>query len=77
MGKMKIVDLFCGAGGISMGFEMAGFKTVFAVEFNPTYAETYKKNFPKVEVFVGDIKEFDNDYIKKINNKYRNIDAIS
>ena len=73
---MKIIDLFCGAGGMSMGFEMAGFKTVFAVEFNPTYAETYKKNFPKVEVFVGDIKEFDNDSIKKINDKYGNIDAI-
>lgn len=71
-----MIDLFCGAGGMSKGFEMAGFKTVFAVEFNPTYAKTYQKNFPDVNLFVGDIKEFDNKQIESIKEKNGQIDII-
>ena len=28
------IDLFCGAGGLSLGFDKAGFENVFSVEFN-------------------------------------------
>ena len=28
-----IIDLFCGCGGLSKGFEMAGFKTALAIDF--------------------------------------------
>ena len=48
------IDLFCGAGGLSYGFKKAGFKTLFAVEFNDVYAQTYKANFPEVDMYCGD-----------------------
>jgi len=53
---MKVVDLFSGAGGLSCGLELAGFKPVLANEINPAYANTYKKNHPETFVVVEDIR---------------------
>jgi len=44
--KPKVVDLFCGAGGLSKGFEMAGFEVVLGVDNNPSSMKTFKKNHP-------------------------------
>ena len=41
---MNVIDLFCGAGGLSYGFEQAGFKTVLGVDINPFALETFNKN---------------------------------
>ena len=51
------VDLFAGAGGLSLGFKWAGFKSLAAVEIYDEAVETYKYNFPDVKVFKGDIKD--------------------
>lgn len=37
------IDLFAGVGGLSLGFEQAGFKIVWANEFNKSIADAYKK----------------------------------
>ena len=44
------VDLFSGAGGMSLGFEQAGFDIVAAVEIDPIHAATHKFNFPECAV---------------------------
>lgn len=67
----KVIDLFAGAGGLSFGFEQAGFKTVFAVENNKIFAKSFKSNFPKAEIYVGDIKKITNKQIETINKKYK------
>lgn len=36
---LRTIDLFAGIGGIRMGFEKAGFKTVFASDFDKTMAK--------------------------------------
>ena len=52
----KVLDLFCGAGGFSYGMEKnSHFKTVIALDNDPTVAETFKKNMPHTEVVIGDI----------------------
>lgn len=40
------VDLFAGAGGMTLGFEQAGFDVWCAVEFDPIHASVHKYNFP-------------------------------
>lgn len=60
------IDLFCGAGGLSLGFDKAGFKNVFSVEFNPNFAKTYKRNFPSHNLIVDDIRNIDNDRILEL-----------
>lgn len=42
---LTTASLFAGVGGIDLGFEQAGFKTVYANEFDDYAAETYEKNF--------------------------------
>jgi DNA (cytosine-5)-methyltransferase 1 len=44
------VDLFAGAGGMSLGFEQAGFEIAAAVEIDPVHAATHKFNFPECSV---------------------------
>ena len=39
------IDLFCGAGGLALGFVRAGFRPVYAVEHEPEFAKTYAANF--------------------------------
>ena len=49
------VDIFSGAGGLSLGAEMAGYDVRMAVEMDKNAADTYKKNHPKALVLEDDI----------------------
>jgi len=39
-----VIDLFCGAGGMALGFHQAGFKTVLGVEIEEPFAATFRHN---------------------------------
>ncbi|MDQ3158784.1 MAG: DNA cytosine methyltransferase [bacterium] len=53
----KTLDLFAGIGGIRIGFERAGFETVFANDFDPYCKPTYDLNSKDVKLTVGDIQK--------------------
>ena len=58
--EFKILDLFCGAGGLSWGMDKNPFfTTTVALDFDEKAAETFKKNMPYAEVVVGDITNTD------------------
>ena len=57
--RLKMIDLFSGAGGLSEGLSEAGFHSLFASEIVPVYAQTYKKNHPDTNVFTADIRTLD------------------
>lgn len=63
---MNYVELFAGAGGLSLGFEKAGFKNIFSVEYDPLIAKTYRLNFPKNKLICEDIKKITNDEIRNL-----------
>lgn len=50
-----IISLFAGCGGSSLGYSMAGFRELLAVEWDDNAVETFKLNFPDVPVYHGDI----------------------
>ena len=55
---MLAIDLFSGAGGMSLGAKQAGVKTIQAVEIDPHACATFRHNFPKVSLFQGDIRKY-------------------
>ena len=62
--RMKILDVFSGAGGFSLGFHLAGQKIIGAIEIDKWAAETFAENHREAKMMMGDIRHFDNEYIK-------------
>jgi DNA (cytosine-5)-methyltransferase 1 len=58
------VDLFSGAGGMSLGFEQAGFDVVAAVEVDPVHAAVHKFNFPNCATLCRDISKLSGSEIR-------------
>ena len=56
--EFRVLDLFCGAGGLSWGMHKNPyFKTTVALDFDDKAASTFKMNMPETEVVVGDITQ--------------------
>ena len=66
MKKYKILDLFCGAGGLSIGFERNNFEVVRAIDFAKYAVETYNFNRSTHVAEVKDVKDIDDNYISSL-----------
>ncbi len=58
MREFTAVSLFCGAGGLDMGFDRAGFRTIWANDFDADACKTHQ-NWSKATVVCGDISKVD------------------
>lgn len=77
MGRPVAVDLFAGVGGLSLGFEQAGFDVVAAVEIDPVHCAAHQFNFPDCTVIPRSISDLDGATIRaeaKIGT--RHIDVV-
>ena len=72
---MKIIDLFCGTGGFSLGFEMAGFESVLAVDLWKDAITTYNHNRNNKVGQSIDIHDYTNEMLDELN-KNSDIDGI-
>ena len=52
---MRVIDLFCGAGGFSLGAHLAGFSTVLAVDKDPILTSAFTRNFPATKLLLADL----------------------
>ena len=57
--QLTLIDLFCGAGGLSTGFEWAGFKTLVGVDRWDDALQTFAKNHPSASVLNADMLTLD------------------
>jgi DNA (cytosine-5)-methyltransferase 1 len=62
------VDLFAGAGGMSLGFEQAGFDVLAAVEIDPVHSAIHKYNFPECAVLPQSVQDISGDFIRKVSS---------
>ena len=64
--KPYFVDLFSGAGGLSCGLEMSGFKCAFAVDMNSAAIDTFSENHKNVLTYVDDVSKLKDSVLKKM-----------
>lgn len=60
LNKDRFVDLFCGAGGLSLGIEESGGKCELALDFDKNCINTFSNNFPEInsdQIILGDVRE--------------------
>jgi len=76
--KLKVIDLFCGVGGLSYGFAHDdNFEIVAANEILPKMAKAYSLNHPKTKIYIDDIKNFNAKIIESdLKIKKEDIDII-
>lgn len=53
--KPTVISTFAGIGGSSLGYKLAGYKELLAIDFEPNAVQTFKLNFPRVKVWERDI----------------------
>ena len=61
-----MVDVFAGAGGMSLGFEQAGFDVKVAVELDPVHAAIHQLNFPRCKVLCRDVRKISGQDIRTL-----------
>jgi len=62
----RLIDLFCGAGGLSLGFEIAGFEVRAAVDSDPVAAETYRRHNPMVPLVTDNVERLSGEDLREL-----------
>jgi len=75
--NLVAADLFSGAGGLSFGFQQAGFHIAFANDVNPEYAYTYQQNHTGTKFFQDSIEDLSaSDLLKSTGLRKYDIDVL-
>jgi DNA (cytosine-5)-methyltransferase 1 len=69
---LTMVDMFCGVGGISLGFHEEGFRVLMAVDSDPAIVSIYRLNHPWMEeknVLCSDVRSLTRERVKRVINR--------
>jgi DNA (cytosine-5)-methyltransferase 1 len=73
---LKAIDFFCGAGGMTEGFENADIKVIAGIDIDHDCKETYEKNHPNSKFILKDIKKMTSNYFLKNMGIQKNDDGL-
>jgi len=59
----KVIDLFCGAGGLSLGAHFAGYRTALAVDVDANLTSSFGENFPGVKLLQKDLSKVSGQFL--------------
>ena len=78
MKKYNVVDLFCGAGGLSKGFLDAGFNVILGVDFDDAALKTFEKNHGKAKAMKLDLFDYNNidKIVDFVSSKCEQLDVL-
>ena len=77
MERPASIDLFCGAGGMTLGFEQAGFDVLAAYDLEEFNIATHRANFPDTRAFAADLSTSSGDALRKLAALHRTeIDVV-
>lgn len=76
MTALRVLDTFAGAGGFSLGFQMAGCKIAGAVESDAWAAETFQFNHPDATVLVDRIESLSDQTLRQTFQSHRKPDIV-
>jgi len=75
--RPMVVDLFAGAGGMSLGFEQAGFTVAGAVEIDPVHATIHHYNFPRSTTIVRSVTGLSGaEIVRSLGSGVRSVDVV-
>lgn len=74
--RNKVIDLFCGCGGLSLGFEMAGFDVPYAIDVWSKAIDTYNYNHDGNPAHCLDIHELTNEKLRALNKSKEIVGVI-
>lgn len=63
---MKLLDLFSGCGGLTLGAEQAGLKSLLSVDIDPILSSSFSRNFPDVPFLLADVGTLDLDILSDV-----------
>jgi DNA (cytosine-5)-methyltransferase 1 len=76
--ELAVISLFTGAFGLDLGFEMAGFRVVAALDISEESYKNLKANRPKIPFLLGDIKKFSTkDILREAGVKPGEVDVVT
>ena len=76
MKKLKVIDLFCGCGGLSKGFELSEYEVIGGIDFNASAIRTFNRNFPNANGLCFDLLNMDSDTILEKFSDLKDVDVI-
>jgi len=74
--RYKVLDLFCGCGGLSEGFSMAGYDIIGGIDLNKSAVDTFGLNFENANAICANLLEIKSDNIMNEFSTFLNADII-
>lgn len=73
---LNVLDLFCGCGGLSEGFKLAGYNVIGGVDVNAPAIKTYSHNFDGAKALCWDLMELDKEQILEEFGDLKKVDVL-